>query len=176
MGQEVQSDQIMSEDMISRALEALRARIVSAERQREECDRVVAAARQEERLLLGLLALRRGDIAEAEGVTEIAIARDQTSTESKHPAIREAIEALAAAGRPLHISELMRLLRDRKVPIPGAGAQANLIAHLRRNAEVVRPSRGMYGLVAWGLEEMPPNARGKRRRRRMRVRVGGTNP
>ena len=40
----------------------------------------------------------------------------------------------------------MRLLALRKVAIPGAGTQANLITYLRRDQRFVRPSRGMYAL------------------------------
>jgi hypothetical protein len=63
----------------------------------------------------------------------------------------------------------MRLLREAEVQIPGAGTQANLITHLRRDPRFVRPSRGMYGLSEWGLENMPTPTRRKRRRKRVRV-------
>jgi hypothetical protein len=91
------------------------------------------------------------------------------ATKTAHPAVQEAIRELDAAGRPLHISELMRLLEERDVPIPGAGAQANLIAHLSRSDQIVRPSRGMYALSSWGLPERPMLKRAKRRRTRSRA-------
>src|SRR5205085_2174135 len=53
-----------------------------------------------------------------------------------HPAVGASIEELDRSGRPLHISELMRLLSDRGVEIPGSGQQANLIAHLTRAPEI----------------------------------------
>jgi hypothetical protein len=83
------------------------------------------------------------------------------------------IGELSAAGRPLHISDLMRLLRDRNIAIPGAGNQANLITYLRRDGRLVRPSRGMYALSAWGLENMPVHA-SKKRRIRMVAKKGST--
>jgi hypothetical protein len=49
----------------------------------------------------------------------------------------------------------MRLLSENDVAIPGAGAQANLIAHLTRHPDIVRPSRGMYALGSWGVPERP---------------------
>jgi hypothetical protein len=60
---------------------------------------------------------------------------------------------LERAERPLHISELMRLLEEREVELPGAGQQANVIAHLTRSPDIVRPSRGMYALSSWGIKE-----------------------
>jgi hypothetical protein len=93
----------------------------------------------------------------------------ESTADSRLPAVQAVFEELTAAGRPLHISELMRLLHERKVPIPGSGMQANLITHLRRDDRLVRPSRGMYGLTAWGLQAMPATQRTRRKRRRTRV-------
>lgn len=162
---------LMSEDMIAKSLEASRARIARAERERADLDRMIAAEREEERLLERLLALRRGGtVAVNGGATHEEQQRLKSGAggdASKHPAVHAVMEELAATGRPVHISELMRLLQHRKVTIPGAGTQANLITHLRRDARLVRPSRGMYGLAAWGLENMPTPGR-RRRRKRMR--------
>lgn len=162
----------MSEEAINRALEAARSRVARAERERAELERVIALAREEQRLLERLLALRRGgaasDAPEGGGTeTQRPEPRDGRGN-GKNPVVQAVIEELDAASRPLHISELMRLLRDRKVAIPGSGTQANLISHLRRDARLVRPSRGMYGLAAWGLQSMPAPRRARRRRKRMR--------
>jgi hypothetical protein len=161
---------VMPEDAIATALDAARGRVVRAERERAELDRTIAAAREEERLLERLLALRRGGTA---GTDHGAVAGHHVSPsramgETKHPALQAVIEELETAGRPLHISELMRLLKERKVSIPGSGTQANLITHLRRDDRLIRPSRGMYGLAAWGLEAMPAVRRTRRRRKRLR--------
>ncbi len=161
----------MSEDAITKALEAVRARASRAEQERAELERIIAAAREERRLLERLLALRRGAAAGSDGRPSEQKQHDTppaTTSEARHPAVQAVIEELTAAGRPLHISELMRLLRDRNVPIPGSGTQANLITHLRRDGRLVRPSRGMYGLAAWGLENMPATARKRRRRKHIR--------
>ena len=78
------------------------------------------------------------------------------------------VEELRSSGRPLHISDLMRLLTLRQLRIPGAGAQANLITYLRRDPRIVRAARGMYALAEWGIEAMPATRRHKRRRRARR--------
>jgi hypothetical protein len=154
----------LSEAAITRALQSLQDRISRAERDRKAAEEEISICREEERLLSSLLAIRRGD-------------RNQTAPErigsgiehaDAKPAMAAVVRELAAAGRPVHISELMRLLAAANVPIPGAGAQANLIAHMSRDQRIVRPSRGLYGLAAWGLENMPAPSR---RRRRKRVRV-----
>jgi hypothetical protein len=168
----------MDEAVILQALDEARARISRAEHDRAELDRVLAGAREEEQLLARLLALRRG-ATPANAEAGSAGPEHQTNTaeqtrigatdaDSKNPAVQAVVQELAAAGRPLHISDLMRLLRDRQVQIPGAGTQANLITHLRRDPRLVRPSRGMYGLSAWGLENMPATTHRKRRKRRGR--------
>lgn len=166
---------VMSEEAIERALEMTRARRVRAERERADLERVIAATREEEQLLSRLLALRRTGSAGADGAS-VEEARHVGSPsaiagETRHPAVQAVVEELSTAGRPLHISELMRLLRDRKVSIPGSGAQANLITHLRRDDRLIRPSRGMYGLATWGLEAMPPGHRVRRKKKRMRTTV-----
>jgi hypothetical protein len=169
----------MTEIMITEALEGVQARISRAEEERAGLERTIAAAREEERLLQRLLALRRG-ATPAEDGRAIATAHEgeagsaeqegavAASHHTKHPSVEAVVRELISAARPLHISDLMRLLREGGVQIPGAGTQANLITHLRREPRLVRPSRGMYGLAEWGLKNMPP---AKRRKRRKSVHV-----
>ena len=163
----------LSEEAILSALELARIRVTDAERERAELDRVITTTREEERLLQRLLDVRRGVGRKRESVSEPAagtVNPAPTSTSnSKHPAVQAVIDELSTSSRPLHISELMRLLHDRSVPIPGAGTQANLITHLRRDRRLVRTSRGMYGLSTWGLESMEPVRRVRKRRRRVRA-------
>jgi len=163
--------EMATEAGIARALEKARARIASAERDRAELDRSLAIAREEERLLQRLLALRRGETVNVEQrqevVAEIA-ARAERAADGKSPVITAAIAELSSAGHPIHVSELMRLLSRKGVRVPGAGTQANLITYLRRDERIVRPSRGMYALAIWGLENMPAKP-SRRRRKRMRA-------
>jgi len=140
--------------------------------QRELCtiQSALAAAREEEQLLSRLLAVRGGD------GRALPSSPPQVSTQDPQPEVHgnsapaqnlltEVVAILQRAGRPLHISEILRVLTERKVPIPGAGRQANVISHVRRDERIARPSRGMYGLRAWGLEEMPVRPRPRKRRR-----------
>ena len=167
-------DRGMSDKAIEDALAAVRDRIAHGERDREDIDRRIAADREEEKLLARLLALRRGEPAQALA-TDATLAPRPRPAESEgdggNAAVRAVLEEITTAGRPVHISELMRLLGERKVSIPGAGTQANLITHLRRDRRLVRPSRGMYGLAEWGLEAMPAGRR-RKRRKRIKARAG----
>jgi hypothetical protein len=121
-------------------------------RQRDE-------ARQEVNLLEQLLALRRG----APGLVEEKPEHRSTRT---NPVVDEVVAELAAAGKPVHISELMRVLEARGVSLPGAGQPANLIALLTRDDRIVRPSRGMYALASAGFKDQPKLPPAKRRRAR----------
>lgn len=162
---------VMSEDAIEKALESARSRVSRGERDRAELDRAIATAREEQRLLEQLLALRREGIAKCDDKPKELEHRNENSavvSGTRTTALEAVVQELKAAGRPLHISELMRLLRDKNVPVPGSGTQANLITHLRRDKRVVRPSRGMYGLAGWGLENMLAPTRKRRRRKRTR--------
>jgi len=162
---------VTTEAVIAIALQEARARISAAERDRADIEKTLAVAREEERLLQRLLALRRGPTPSSVPEDEAAIGRNMGEAHgAKNSALSAVIEELTAAGRPLHVSELMRLLREKQIPIPGAGMQANLIAHMRRNKEIVRPSRGMYALASWGLEDAPTKS-GRRRRKRVRARA-----
>lgn len=151
---------------IERALDALRRRTNEMERQCELLREKIAAHREEEKLLTGILSVRRGEFAQTQPASR-SVPVFQRSSEAR-PAdgpVQAVMEELTSAGRPLHISDLMRLLASRKVAISGAGTQANLITYLRRDPRFVRPSRGMYGLAEWGLDAMQPTRRRKRRKR-----------
>jgi hypothetical protein len=89
--------------------------------------------------------------------------------------VENAKRILAEAGRPLHITELKRVFLEHGIPIPGQGKEANLIAHLRRNSEIVRVKRGFYTLADTTSDQVAPQPtirkrRGKRRRRAARKR------
>jgi hypothetical protein len=157
---------------IEQGLAAVRARIERSQRERAELDKQISADREEEKLLARLLALRRGE----EVAIQPAPARstgDRTNSgteETQNSVVAGVLEELSSAGRPIHISELMRLLERRQIALPGAGTQANVIVHLRRDPRIVRPSRGTYALAEWGLTAMAPVHR-RRRRRRIKVKA-----
>ena len=60
------------------------------------------------------------------------------------------------AGKPLHIRDLHASLIDQGVPIPGKGAEANLILRLQRSDRFVRTGRGTYAPRVFGLPEVRP--------------------
>lgn len=78
------------------------------------------------------------------------------------------VEILREHGEPMQIRDLMAAVKERSVPIPGKGQQANLIAHISRDQQIVRPRRGFYALREWGLEDGKSPSRPKRRRTRRR--------
>ena len=136
----------------------------SVARLREELLRVqqqVDKEEQELRLILELLKLRGQDAVV--GLDSHAEAPVPPSLSLQHPSqdsaisgaglTAEVIATLREAGKPLHIKELVEAIRSRHVRIPGRGEPANLIAHIRRSEEIVRPSRGVYGLREWGLKD-----------------------
>ena len=107
---------------IQRARIAVRQRLKAAECQREELDSLIEAAKTEEGLLDQLLSLRRGDAEVASVTANDARPTPRRSSapskrKSKHPAVEAAMDELTKATRPLHISDLMRLLYEREVTI-----------------------------------------------------------
>ena len=167
----------MTEAMLQKALSAVREQIREAEGELNEIYRKMNRARQEERLLVQLLKLRNQHLSDAPPENSPNLTNMQGSEESTsisdHPVIKAVIGELASAGRPVHISDLMRTLHESGIRVPGSGTQANLISYLRREPQLVRTSRGMYGLAAWGLENMPVVRREKRRRVKFRHSEGG---
>jgi hypothetical protein len=170
---EAVSEGDLSAETLERALAAARERVGSIERRQAELAKELAAARLEEALLARLLAIRHGGVVPHDGADALEVGPGGAGEgRGKHPAAEEVVAILEKEGRPVHISELMRRLRERGVPLPGAGTQANVISHLRRDERVVRPARGMYGLRAWGLQEMAVAAKRKSRSRQSDRRSG----
>jgi hypothetical protein len=163
----------LSLDQLTVAADAIRKRISELEGRLAELDRALDAARQEENLLQHLIDLRSGT-DRAESISAEGDPQASADRGGAHPAVEAVITALAESRKPVHVSELMRVLAQSAVRLPGAGRQANLISHMRRDARIVRPSRGMYALREWGLEDMVSAAgpgRGKRRKRGSRPPV-----
>ena len=164
---------LISEDGVAAALDGIRRKIAELDEARREVEKQLSVSREEERLLKRLLSLRTGETPQEASpiVNEPSIPHLGDAAFRGVPAVAAVLAELSAAGRPLHVSELMRLLSEKNVTIPGAGTQANLIAHMRRTPQIVRPSRGMYALASSGLEDTTARPR-KRRRKRVRVVAG----
>jgi len=163
----------LSDDVLTAALEAARRRSHEIDQQLEQLLADRDAARREAELLEELLTVRRSEGMDRSSPTAaseaLSVERSRRAgTRRPHPAVAAAVTELERAGRPLHISELMRLVQAQGVRIPGSGQQANLIAHLTRSPQIVRPSRGMYGLADWGLEVETRLKPARRRRLRGR--------
>lgn len=165
----------LPEGLLTEALKDARARARQIEEEVARLSAELDVAQREVELLQELLAVRRGD-AENRNSGQSAYRttgepRTKRPSGRTHPAVAAAITELEKAGRPLHISELMKSLREDGVRIPGSGQQANLIAHLMRNSQIVRPSRGIYALASWGIEEKPTVKPAARRRVRGRSKA-----
>lgn len=166
----------LGEGDLQAALDANRAQIEVLEARMEQLEQAMVRARKEQHLLEGLLALRRGqDVDPADGGAAHqgmpSVSSNHTKGGSSNGVADAAVLVLERAARPMHIGELMSALVKDGVEIPGAGSQANLIAHLRRDQRIARPSRGMYGLRALGVDEYEPKKRGKRRKPARRTRT-----
>ena len=146
----------MTETALLDALKSAQERIGQAESERSKFEAAITAARKEERLLVKLLELRGihspDSGQKSDTVRKSVPGEKRASGNLRRQLVDAVLEELTSSGRPVHISELMRMLRMRGIPVPGLGTQANLISYLRREPQLVRTSRGMYALSAWGLK------------------------
>ncbi len=157
----------LSKRDLQAALDASLARVSALEEEIATKVREMEQAKSEADLIRQLLRVRGG---EGRG-EDLSTETPQAPAAPTHPVVREVVEELKEAGRPLHISELMDRLHGRGVRIPGQGKPANVIAHLSRDPLIVRSSRGIYGLAEWNLPA--PAAPATRRRVRGRSKSGG---
>lgn len=159
----------LTDDLVRGALDTARERAQALDSRIEALVSERDNARREMQLLSELLAVRDGTPEATSAPYEDAKSPHDAPpvparSSGAHPAAAAAVRELELAGKALHISELMRLLEEKSIRIPGAGNQANLIAHLMRHPAVVRPSRGMYALAAWGDAASPPLKTSDRKR------------
>ena len=134
-------EELMPDAAIENALAAIRQRIAEQEREHAHLAKRIAVSKAEEHLLGQILAVRRGERASKPAAFQNT--SDGTAAKKGSDSLLEIVgEELRSAGRPLHISDLMRLLGLRHVKIPGAGTQANLITYLRRDQRFIRAARG----------------------------------
>src|SRR5580692_422429 len=112
-------------EILSEALRDAHRRINVCEAEIADLARELDKFREEERLLKKLLTLRNGEAVKIEGDPDATAGREHLDKLSaKEITLSAVIEVLRETGKPVHISELMRVLRDRNIPIPGSGSQA----------------------------------------------------
>jgi hypothetical protein len=141
MGKERAAELSQWRDQVAKDLEQARQELVEVQKR-------VREGEQRLELVSGLLALE-------EGASSSAVeARPVSSSED----LLDACEQISReAGRPLHIRELHAALVERGVPLPGRGAEANLIVRLQRSeGRFVRVGRGLYAAASLGLSEVKP--------------------
>jgi hypothetical protein len=164
----------LSDEALKDALRASVERAAELEAEIAIKTKEMREARSEAHLLEELLSVRGvsgGKVQVSDSSAESPSGEVRKRISGSHSIVRQAVRELSEAGHPLHISELMARLQARDVRIPGAGKQANLIAHLTRSKEVVRPSRGMYALATWDLSQSATKP-ATRRRVRGRSKTG----
>ena len=72
-----------------------------------------------------------------------------TLVRAVYETLKETEPAPGQPGEPMHYRELVAALESRKVYIPGRDRGLNLVAHIHKDPNFVRPKRGMYGLSEW---------------------------
>ena len=117
----------------------------------------IAADLARESALRALLSAgRTADASETSAELGLGSSESYSSTEGAlHPVEAAALEVLRERGKPTHISDIRAELLRRKVPIPGKGADANVIVYLSRSLHVCRVGRGLYALQEWGVPPVP---------------------
>ncbi len=162
--------QPLTPEALRGALEISRERRRKAQDEIAALERVVAESTAEERLIGELLSLRGLKLGTDSDPGRAAAPSEVTrrgGNDAGHHVVSEVLSILQRENRPVHVSELMRLLRQRQIQIPGAGSQANLISHIGREPKITRPARGMYALAIWGIEPERPRATKRRRKVKM---------
>jgi hypothetical protein len=138
--------------------------IAELESKREELDGQVQKVEHERKEVERQLTLLRellGDTSE----------RGHSLQDSRSRFRDTLLAILRESSLPMHLVEIRNALAARGVEIPGQGADANIIAHLRRLNGVYRISRGTYSAGPVETVQSPPTHRRRRRRRRRRVQV-----
>lgn len=172
-----QSDPLPVEE-IEAALEAAKNLVRAIEEQIAALEEKLVSTKREQHLLEELVAIRRGkEPAKPYSRPRVpSLVSDSTLLEhTGDDVVDAAVAVLQDHESPMHIGELMTVLQDRNVRLPGQGTQANLISRLSRDERIIRTARGIYALRKWGLEEMPVSKRrsGKNAKRRRRPKSDG---
>src|SRR5262245_44923636 len=127
------ADHSLSLKLLQDALSDLEQKCLTYVEQIEELTRCLAATREEKAIIEKLITLRKEGATSAIELSRSghrAIEAQGGHFQSGHPIMELVVDVLVQAQGPIHISELMRLLKEKNALIPGAGTQANLISYL----------------------------------------------
>lgn len=161
-------DEPLPTEEIEIALDRIKSRVNDTEKQIAILEDTLVKAKKEQHLLEALASLRRGEQSSTEytDLKRLSILSDEVPfSQSSNSVADAAVAALKDQERPMHIGEIMTVMKDQKVKLPGQGTQANLISCLTRDDRIMRTARGIYALSEWGLEEMHVPKRGSRKKR-----------
>jgi hypothetical protein len=127
-------------------------------------------AQSELELVRQMLVLRGEHLPSSNGNSpparmEMVLGEDREAHESEADLAEIVIGILRKAGRTMTIGELYNAVKDAGAPIPGQGTAANLTVRISGRTEIVRPSRGVYGLREWNLVTRPTPVRRTRKTR-----------
>jgi hypothetical protein len=145
----------------------------------------IETARQQASEIAALISLKEAQLKNIDDLLllESGSAPSQRATPPSAPDrkgssfVDQAAEVLRELGRPAHYRQLVELLADRKVYVPGKDPGANLISHITRDDRFVRTGRGLYGLAEWpSVSAARPKSKRKRntRKRKTTKRQGGS--
>jgi hypothetical protein len=134
--------------------------LTDIERLRSEASELAARLSVKEgqlRNIDDLLALERGQVGPSDESSPVEGDRRNASLSD------QAVDVLRAAAKPTHYRQLLILLAERSIYVPGKDPGANLIAHIARDPRFVRTGRGVYALTEWPSVR-PASGAGKRKR------------
>ena len=72
-----------------------------------------------------------------------------TLSQAVYETLKNTEPAPGEPGMPMHYRDLVAALESRKIYVSGQDRGLNLVAHIHKNPNFVRPKRGMYGLREW---------------------------
>ena len=72
-----------------------------------------------------------------------------TLSQAVYETLKDTEPSPGEPGVPMHYRDLVAALESRKIYVSGHDRGLNLVAHIHKNPNFVRPKRGMYGLKEW---------------------------
>jgi hypothetical protein len=115
------------------------------------------------------IAVREGQLRNIEEL--LALEGEEQEVQVDDPAasghfMDSVVDELTASTTGMHYTDILRRVQARGVEIPGRDPGANLIAHMSRDARVVRVGRGTYAMAG----SAPPTRPVRRRRAKTKGR------